>query len=219
MAARPDPWTPAPREEGFRLLFVCTANICRSPIAERYARAALGAGSPVVVESAGVRAVPGRPMAPGAARVLEKMGADPSGFAARRLTSRMLEEADLVLTATTAHRGSVVQECPRISRRVFTITEFGALTGAVLTRPRSAADLAREGDPVRRAHVLLAQARALRGLVPVDEPDVPDPYGRWARAYRSAARRIAEGLSAPLETLTAVAAPASAGGRGTSSGW
>ncbi|GII62488.1 low molecular weight phosphatase family protein [Sphaerisporangium krabiense] len=218
MAARPDPWCPAPREEGFRLLFVCTANICRSPIAERYARAALGAGSPVVVASAGVCAVPGRPMARGAARALERLGGDPSGFASRRVTSRMLEEADLVLTATTAHRAAVVQKCPRISGRAFTIAEFGALAGAVPARSR--ADLARAGGPAMRAHLLLARARALRGLVRVEEPDVADPYGGPGRAYRSAARRIAEGLSALLETLTAAAAPTSAGRSGPScTGW
>ncbi|MEV6980524.1 hypothetical protein AB0M95_04595 [Sphaerisporangium sp. NPDC051017] len=211
MAARPDPGGIAPREGRFRLLFVCTGNICRSAIAERYTRAVLGACSPVVVESAGVRAVSGRPMTRRAARVLEKLGGDPSGFASRRLTSRMVEEADLILTATTAHRGLVVQGRPRIAGRVFTIVEFGALTGAVLARPRSAVEIAQAGDPARRAHALLARARPLRGLVRVEAPDVPDPFGGSMLAYRSAARLIVAGLSAPLATLTAGAAPTSTG--------
>ncbi|RCG29374.1 protein tyrosine phosphatase [Sphaerisporangium album] len=208
MAARPDPERLAPPEGRFRLLFVCTGNICRSAIAERYTRARLGARSPVVVESAGVHAVSGRPMTRRSARLLEKLGADPTGFTSRRLTSRMLEEADLVLTATTAHRGLVVRGSPWMSGRVFTIVEFGALTGAVLARPRSAEEIAQEGDPARRAHDLLARARALRGLVRVEEPDVPDPFGGSMRAYRSAARLIVAGLSAPLEMLTAEVAPA-----------
>jgi protein-tyrosine phosphatase len=187
----------------FRILFVCTGNLCRSPIAERLTRAALGADSPVVVESAGVRAVPGTPMSPESARVLAEMGADPGGFASRRLTCLMLEEADLVLTATREHRGSVVRRHPRVSDRAFTIIEFGVLAEALIAAAGPATEIAHRLDPADRASAIVAEARALRGLVRVDALDIPDPFGGLVPVYRTAARRISVGLSAPLKLLTA----------------
>ncbi|WP_214412884.1 arsenate reductase/protein-tyrosine-phosphatase family protein [Sphaerisporangium fuscum] len=198
-----------PLEDGrrFRILFVCTGNICRSPIAERFLCRALGPGSAVVVGSAGTQAVEGAPMSPHSVRVLTRMGADAEGFAARPLTTRMLVEADLVLTATGTHRAQVVSRYPQASRRVFTIVEFGLLSEAVISRASSASAVFRHRDPVRRAHALVEEARGRRGLVQVEDPDVPDPFRRSAWAYRRAARRIAGALWAPATLLTGTVTP------------
>lgn len=187
---------------GFRLLFVCTGNICRSALAERLTLAALGPGSPILVSSAGTRALPGRPMAERAREELLRLGGDPAGFASRPLTPAEVAGADLVLTASSEHRAEAVALHPLAARHVFTIAEFGALAHAV---PQEA--LARHDDPVRRAHALVAETRALRGLVRVDRPDIEDPYGGPRRAYRAAARRIAESMAVPIRLLTRASAP------------
>ncbi len=74
----------------FRLLFVCHANECRSPMAERLARRMFAdrfgaAAAELHVISAGTHARPGRPMRPEAANVLTYFGADSAGFASRPL--------------------------------------------------------------------------------------------------------------------------------------
>ncbi|GAA2267500.1 low molecular weight phosphatase family protein [Nonomuraea roseoviolacea subsp. roseoviolacea] len=179
----------------FRILFVCTGNLCRSPLAERLARAALGAG--FLVESAGTRAAPGMPMPEHARRALLRLGGDPAGFASRPLTAALVAQADLVLAATVLHRAEVVALHLPAATRAFTIAEFG-----VLAAEADGEAVARERDPVRRARTLVDQAAALRGLVRVDDPDIADPYGRSRWAYRAAGRRIAEALAAPLRLLT-----------------
>ncbi|GIG79645.1 arsenate reductase/protein-tyrosine-phosphatase family protein [Planotetraspora kaengkrachanensis] len=182
---------------GFHILFVCTGNICRSALAERLTLSALGPGSPLLVTSAGTRAQAGRPMAERARRVLVRLGGDPEGFASRPLTPAMVVAADLVLTASSEHRAEAVAMHPLAATRTFTIAEFGTLARAV-----AAESLVRHEDPVRRAHALAAEARALRGLVRVEQPDIADPYGGSRRAHRAAARRISESLAVPLKLLT-----------------
>lgn len=181
----------------FRVLFVCTGNICRSPLAERLTRAALGPCPVLDVTSAGTGAEPGIPMARHARRVLTGLGADPGGFRSRGLTSALVATADLVLTATREHRARAVTMQPSAAVRTFTLVEFGVLADAV---PSEA--VTRHGDPVLRARALVAEVLALRGLVRVDQPDIADPYGRGLRAFRVAGRRIAGSLAIPLGLLT-----------------
>nr|WP_055507612.1 low molecular weight phosphatase family protein [Nonomuraea pusilla] len=180
--------------ERFHILFVCTGNICRSPIAERLARAALG--PPFVVTSAGTQARPGLEMARGAQDVLRRLGLDADGFVSKPLTPELLAEADLVLTAAREHRAEAVSRLPRVAPRVFTITEFDALTGMVQRDL-----LAGHRDAVPRARALVEQAVGLRGLVRVDQPDIADPIGRSGRAYRAAGRAIHGALTVPLALL------------------
>ncbi|MET8157025.1 hypothetical protein ABZT47_11670 [Sphaerisporangium sp. NPDC005289] len=193
LGAPPDP-AGLPR---FRILFVCTGNICRSPLAERLTRSALGPCPALEVASAGTHALAGEPMTGHAARVLAELGGDHAGFRARRLTAGMVEAADLVLAAAREHRAAAVAMCPAAAGRAFTIAEFGVLTGAV---PAGAVD--RHGDLGPRARALVAEARTRRGLVRVDQPDIGDPYGRSLRAYRAAGRLIAGALTVPFWLLT-----------------
>lgn len=188
---------PPPHDDaGFRILFVCTGNLCRSPLAERLARAALARCPEIGTASAGTHAAPGMPMDEPARRVLLRLGGDPEGFVSRTLTPELVAGADLVLTATARHRAEAVALHLPAATRAFTLIEFGALAEAV-----PAGAVAVHDNPVRRARALVAEARALRGLVRVDRPDVPDPYRRSRWAHRAAGRCIARSLAAPLRVL------------------
>ncbi|MEV7006426.1 hypothetical protein [Streptosporangium sp. NPDC051022] len=184
-------------DAGFHILFVCTGNLCRSPLAERLAAAALGRYPAFRVSSAGTRAEPGRQMAEHTRRVLVRLGGDPEGFVSRPLTTELVAAADLVLTATTGHRAESVAGHLPAAGRAFTVAEFGALARAV---PPEA--VVGHDDPVRRARALLDEVRALRGLVRVERPDIPDPYGRSRWAHRRAGRTIEFSLAVPLRLLT-----------------
>ena len=96
------------------ILFVCTGNICRSPTGERLAAAyAAENGMPELwVSSAGTRAVIGHPVHRDAAVVLDALGGDTSGFAARQLTAKIASTADLIIAMTSAHRDIVLETAP-----------------------------------------------------------------------------------------------------------
>lgn len=87
-----------------RLLFVCTGNTCRSPMAGALARrAAERRGLRVEVRSAGTSAVPGRPASTGALLAAREEDLDLSGHASAPLTPEGARWADVVACMTPAH--------------------------------------------------------------------------------------------------------------------
>jgi protein-tyrosine phosphatase len=177
----------------FRVLFVCTGNICRSPMGQAMLthrlREQLGDDADDVVEvrSAGTYGLVGHPIEPNALTVLGELGVTPDPFESRELVKDLLDETGLVLTATREHRGAAVSMLPRASRRTFTLREFARLVAA--------ADLAHvTGDgPAERGRSLVEAAAMQRGYVRPDSPaddDIADPYRRPLDAFRSAAHEI-----------------------------
>ena len=90
------------------VLFVCTGNICRSPLAASLLERALEErGLEVKVTSAGTGAWDGAPASEGAYLVGLERGLDLSGHRARLLTRELVEGADLILTMARHHRARV----------------------------------------------------------------------------------------------------------------
>jgi protein-tyrosine phosphatase len=186
----------------FELLFVCTGNICRSPMAERLAAAALASrlgpeASRVLVHSAGTWGHEGSPMEPFALETLSQLGVDAQAsvaFRARELTTEMVESADLVLVASREHRAAVVTMVPRAVTRTFTLREFGRLAAGVDVG-------ALPFDVVARGLALVSAVAGRRGLVPAgpEGDDLADPYGAPARAFEHCAADIVDVLKAPLD--------------------
>lgn len=196
----PDPEGPV---GAFRVLVVCTANQCRSPLAEYLLRDALttlpGTGG-WAVGSAGVVARDGRPMDPAAAVVLTERGLDVSGFARRRLTRELIARSDLVLTASREHRGQVAQLYPGALSRLFTLQQFGHLLSR--TAPLGlAAPGGADGPTAGRALITAAAAgRAeLPGRTVAD--DLADPIGQPIGAFRDCAATIDRAVAAVLAPL------------------
>ncbi|MFF4687409.1 low molecular weight phosphatase family protein [Streptomyces sp. NPDC001307] len=172
-----------------RVLFVCTGNVHRSVLAERLLAARLPPGSAVRPESAGTQAWHGYGMDAPTRAVLEELGGDGSGFAARPLTAQLVAEAALVLGLAREHREAAVRLVPSALRRCFTLKEFVRLAagspGAVRTRRDRV-------DPGRR-DVVVADAAARRGAVPPVPPvedDIADPAGRPRDVLYGCAREI-----------------------------
>jgi protein-tyrosine-phosphatase len=97
-----------------RILFVCSGNTCRSPIAEAITRRLLGdAGrSDVEVESAGTNAWDGSPASDGALLVGMERGLDLSGHRSRQLTPQIATESDLILAMSPSHVARVKELDP-----------------------------------------------------------------------------------------------------------
>ena len=83
------------------LLFVCTGNLCRSPMAEYLARDRL-ADDTVTFASAGTAAMPGRPASEATVRVMREIGIDVSAHRSRDVWE-LADTADFVYALTTAH--------------------------------------------------------------------------------------------------------------------
>jgi len=119
-----------------RILFVCTGNLCRSPIGERlamlWARDLLRQSpecTAVKIGSAGVNAVTGHAMDARSADALITLTGDPGGFRSHHFEGAMAEEADLVLTMSRNQRREVLGKNPRGHRRTFTLLAAADLLG------------------------------------------------------------------------------------------
>ena len=192
---------PESAAEPFRLMCVCTANRCRSPMAEMLAKQALTErGSDAEVVSAG-RLEGGVEASAGAVAAMKRRGLDLSGHTSARLDSYTLAHADLVLVMERAHLSDVYQTQPEALGRSFTLGEFPALLEAI-TDPASGSA---PDDPVQRARqrIVLADGSRdrMRILVNDDSTDIADPMGRWNLHYRRTAKRLEELIDASIDGL------------------
>lgn len=166
---------PTDQPEGpLRVLFVCTANISRSPYLELRARDLAGdAGATgLSFASAGVRAVDDTLVDPAMAVELAARGVGSDGFRSRRLTAAILRDADLVLTAEAAHRAAILDEHPAATRKVLTVGQADR-----------ALDRLDAGLPT---HQVPAALVAARGGATADL-DIVDPYRRGPEAAAACA--------------------------------
>ena len=159
---------------------VCTGNVCRPPFIERMLQVSLP-GS-IVVTSAGTEALVGEAMD-------------------LAVTAEMVAEADLVLTATRAHRAAVASLQHRALGYGFTLGDFSDLAVGVDidgdTRPDHTA-----GSWVGHVARVVADRR---GVVPprsAEEVDIVDPYGRGDRAFSGMAQQVLAALPAVLRLLS-----------------
>lgn len=176
--------------DAVRVLFVCNANECRSPLAQWGFVAALrahGMSARFAVASAGVRATPGRPMLRECAARLDT-GA-PEGFRSRAVTAELLVDADVVVTMTRAELAEVLRLRPQALRRAVTLVELARCAGLP--------DGPTAPDPATRLVELVGwtiRHRGQSGPFGRSEDDIPDPVGQSRAVFDRTVDAIARCL-------------------------
>ncbi|MDX6367632.1 MAG: hypothetical protein QOK30_2708 [Nocardioidaceae bacterium] len=173
-----------PIDAPIRVLFVCTANICRSPYLELRARQLLGPDSCVEVSSAGTHGFDASPVSDTMEAEFAHRGTSVAGFRSRAATGELVDAADLVLTAEASHRTRLLEDRPGAVQKVFTLGQFVAAAEAV--------------DPSRHGWDLLEVLRS-PGVPPSPAYDIEDPYRRGPEA----AHRAAVTMEALLQVFVA----------------
>jgi protein arginine phosphatase len=107
------------------VLFVCTANICRSPMAMAIFRSKIGQGiDSWRIESAGTWAIDGEPVNQKVLQVVSERGMDLSEHRSRSTTSELLRSFNVILTMEQGQKEALQVEFPEVAKRVYLITEM-----------------------------------------------------------------------------------------------
>ncbi|MFZ2272372.1 protein tyrosine phosphatase, partial [Corynebacterium variabile] len=106
------------------ILFVCTGNICRSPVAEFLLRDLVREGH--TVSSAGIAGLSGYAMDPRSVEYLRLRGIDGNEFAARRVSRRILKEPDLIIGFEQEHVNECLALEPAAISRTFRLCQLAA---------------------------------------------------------------------------------------------
>lgn len=176
----------------FRILVVCTANICRSVMAERFLIRAIAARGVrgATVGSCGLL-FDDEPASDPVIAVLDEMGIDARDHRSRKCTPEILADADLVVTMERRHARELAVSLDGVSPRIHTLG--GLVDGLAGLEDAS-------GTPAERVGRVSAgrEASALLGSGP---DEVADPHGRPTRVHRKAAARLEELANALLDGL------------------
>jgi glycine hydroxymethyltransferase len=106
------------------VLFVCTGNVCRSPMAEGIFRHVSKGRRDMRVVSAGIGASEGQPPSAFAVQAVRELGIDISRQRSRQLTAELVSEADYIFGMTHSHVDSIFLLYPQAAEKTFLLREF-----------------------------------------------------------------------------------------------
>src|SRR5580692_1187384 len=106
------------------VLFICTGNICRSPMAEGIFRHVMKGRRDIQVMSAGIGAIDGQAPSPYAVQAVRELGIDIAKQRSRQLTADLVQEADYIFGMTHSHVDTVMLLYPHAAEKTFLLREF-----------------------------------------------------------------------------------------------
>lgn len=115
--------------DGKRVLFICTGNTCRSPMAEGLFRHAVAKRRDYSVSSAGVAAYPGQDANPDTVALLERRGISIGAFESRLVTGELIDNATHVFAMTHGHLRTLERMFPDSTDKFYLACEFADIPG------------------------------------------------------------------------------------------
>src|SRR5436305_3620706 len=106
------------------VLFICTGNVCRSPMAEGIFRYAVQGRGDYRVFSAGLGAMEGQPPSPYGVQAVRELGIDISSQRSRMLTPDLVQQAEYIFGMTHSHIDTVMLLYPHAAEKTFMLREF-----------------------------------------------------------------------------------------------
>lgn len=108
-----------------KILFVCTGNTCRSPIAQAMASYLAGKMDVTIeADSAGLMVIPGSKVSKYSVDAVTEYGIDISSHIPKAITSELLDNADLIITMTKAQKDLIIKSIPYYSEKVKNLGEY-----------------------------------------------------------------------------------------------
>ncbi|GIP40928.1 protein-tyrosine-phosphatase [Paenibacillus sp. J31TS4] len=189
-----------------QILFVCTGNTCRSPMAEGLLRTmAEQEGIDLSIRSAGLAAVEGYPISAYSLQILRSKGMK-DDLSSQPVSTESVEWADLILTMTAGHKRSLVRQYPDAADKIHTLKEFTEDDPAVLEALRERGQLSAELE-IKRALGQPISDEEKQRLADLDrfameyDTDIDDPIGGSLEAYKCCADEIEDCLAKLLAYL------------------
>ncbi len=174
------------KQEIKKILFVCTGNTCRSPMAEGILKHLLdkkGAGDNFVVSSAGLMTAEGLPPSEFAVEVLKERGIDISSHRSKQITQDMIKDNDLILGMTLDHKQQL-----RFFYNALNSYMYGELVS------KEAYDLSKElEEKSKELKMPYNPSDEISSLIDrLRIYEVNDPFGKDKSAYQEVAEQLFE---------------------------
>ncbi|MDP5276814.1 low molecular weight protein arginine phosphatase [Chengkuizengella axinellae] len=186
------------------ILFVCTGNTCRSPMAEGiFAGLVQREGLDIEIRSAGVFAMDDHPISENAAQILKEKGLS-TRITSNKVTEEWVDWADYIFTMTMNHKRHVIEYYPQAVDKTFSLKEFVEENTNITNQLEERDQLIAEAQlKISLGQEIPEHIKQKLLKLETDMPnyDISDPFGGTIGDYQIVAGEIEELLNKLLKEL------------------